>query len=79
MRPGLTGLAQVNGRNDTTWEARLNYDVEYVKNVTFVNDIKIIWKTFKLVFTRKGVSAQNSVTMEKFAGNKIENNKLKEE
>ena len=79
VRPGLTGLAQVNGRNDTTWEARFNHDVEYVKNVTFVNDVKIIFKTIKLVFTRKGVSGQNSVTMEKFTGNKIENNNFKEE
>lgn len=78
VRPGLTGLAQVNGRNDTTWEARLNYDVEYVKNVTFANDIKIILKTIKLVFTRKGVTEKGSATMTKFTGNKIEIDKEEE-
>lgn len=78
VRPGLTGLAQINGRNDTTWEARLNYDVEYVKNVTFMNDMEIIFKTIKLVFTRKGVNEKGSVTMTKFTGNKIENEKKEE-
>lgn len=78
VRPGLTGLAQINGRNDTTWEARLNYDVEYVKNVTFINDIKIIFKTIRLVFTRKGVNEKGSVTMTKFTGNKIETDKEEE-
>ena len=72
VRPGLTG------RNDTTWEARLNYDVEYVKNVTFINDIKIIFKTIRLVFTRKGVNEKGSVTMTKFTGNKIETDKEEE-
>lgn len=79
VRPGLTGLAQVNGRNDTTWDARFEHDIEYVQNVTFVNDVKIIFKTIKLVFTRKGVSSKGSVTMEKFTGNKVETNKVEEE
>lgn len=69
VRPGLTGLAQVNGRNDTTWADRLRYDVEYVNNISFKNDLLIILKTIKLVFTRKGVSSSTSVTMEKFKGN----------
>ncbi|MBQ8298810.1 MAG: sugar transferase [Clostridia bacterium] len=69
VRPGLTGLAQINGRNDITWEDRLKYDVEYVDNVSFKNDVSILFKTIKLVFTRKGVSSNTSVTMEKFKGN----------
>lgn len=69
VRPGLTGLAQVNGRNDVAWEKRFEYDLEYIQNITFKNDLKIIFKTIKLVFSRKGVNAQNSATMQKFAGN----------
>ena len=68
VRPGLTGLAQINGRNDTTWEERFKYDIEYVDNVTFKNDISIMFKTIKLVFTRKGVNGKGTVTMEKFKG-----------
>ena len=70
VRPGLTGLAQVNGRNLLGWEERFNYDIEYVKNINFIEDIKIIFKTIFLVVTRKGVSSSNSKTMEKFNGNK---------
>lgn len=70
VRPGLTGLAQVNGRNLLGWEERFNYDIEYVKNINFSEDIKIIFKTIFLVVTRKGVSSSNSKTMEKFNGNK---------
>lgn len=69
VRPGLTGLAQINGRNDTTWEDRLKYDVEYVDNISFKKDVLIILKTIKLVFSRKGVSSNTAVTMEKFKGN----------
>lgn len=70
VRPGLTGLAQVNGRNLLGWKERFNYDIEYVKNINFSEDIKIIFKTIFLVVTRKGVSSSNSKTMEKFNGNK---------
>lgn len=50
VRPGLTGLAQVNGRNTLTWEERFAYDLEYVGNISFINDVKIIWKTvFKFI------------------------------
>lgn len=70
VRPGLTGLAQVNGRNLLGWEERFNYDIEYVKNINFSEDIKIIFKTIFLVVTRKGVSSSNSKTMGKFNGNK---------
>jgi lipopolysaccharide/colanic/teichoic acid biosynthesis glycosyltransferase len=78
VRPGLTGLAQINGRNETTWEDRFKYDLEYVDNVSFKTDISIIFKTIKLVFTRKGVSGKNSATMEKFKGN-LENIDKKED
>ena len=70
VRPGLTGLAQVNGRNCITWEAKFKYDIEYVKNVTFINDCKIILKTIQKVVQRDGINATETVTMEKFKGNK---------
>ena len=55
VRPGLTGLAQVNGRNALQWEKRFEYDVQYVENITLMNDIKIIFKTIKKVFVRDGI------------------------
>lgn len=70
VRPGLTGLAQVNGRNCITWEAKFKYDIEYVNNITFVNDCKIILKTIEKVLLREGINAGENVTMEKFKGNK---------
>lgn len=66
VRPGLTGLAQVNGRNLLSWEERFKLDIEYINNITFINDIKIIIKTIVAVFKREGISSNNSVTMEKF-------------
>lgn len=67
VRPGLTGLAQVNGRNATTWNERFAYDVQYVDGVTFALDIKIICATVGVVFKRSGVSAEGHATMESFA------------
>ena len=78
VRPGLTGLAQVNGRNDTTWEERFKHDLEYVDNVTFKNDLSIILKTIKLVFTRKGINGNGTVTMKKFKGETEKINKKEE-
>ena len=69
VRPGLTGYAQVNGRNAITWEDRFKLDVEYVDNVTFLNDWKIIFKTIKTVFKRGGISEKGSATMDEFKGN----------
>ncbi|OQR09975.1 sugar transferase [Ligilactobacillus salivarius] len=69
VRPGLTGYAQVNGRNTITWEDRLKLDVEYVDNITFLNDWKIIFKTIKTVFKREGISEKGSATMDEFKGN----------
>lgn len=55
VRPGLTGLAQVNGRNAASWKKRFVFDIEYVNNVTFINDIKIIFKTLKVVFSNDDI------------------------
>jgi lipopolysaccharide/colanic/teichoic acid biosynthesis glycosyltransferase len=68
VRPGLTGLAQVNGRNAITWEEKFNLDVEYVDNITFLGDWKIIFKTVAKVFAREGISSENAATMEYFEG-----------
>ena len=70
VKPGLTGLAQVNGRNGITWEEKFHYDLEYVKNITFYCDCKIIFQTVMKVFGREGISSATSVTMEEFKGNK---------
>ncbi len=68
VRPGLTGYAQVHGRNAISWEERFELDVEYVDHVTLKNDIKIIFDTFLVVLKRDGISSETSVTMEKFLG-----------
>ena len=68
VRPGITGLAQVNGRNAISWEDRFKYDIEYVENQSFLLDLKILWKTFLKVIKRDGVSAKGHVTVEKFKG-----------
>lgn len=70
VRPGLTGLAQINGRNAINWEERFNLDVEYVDNITFLGDWKIIFLTIKKVLVREGISSDTSVTMEPFKGSK---------
>ena len=66
VRPGLTGEAQVNGRNEVGWDEKFAYDVDYVNNITFVNDCKIILATVDKVFKREGISSATSVTMESF-------------
>ena len=68
VRPGLTGHAQVNGRNAISWEDKFKLDVEYVDNITFVGDVKIIWKTAMSVLKREGISSETSATMEEFFG-----------
>jgi len=68
VRPGLSGLAQVNGRNAISWEEKFNLDVEYVDNISFINDWKIIFLTLKKVFVREGISSNSSATMEPFKG-----------
>ncbi|HDR4945903.1 TPA: sugar transferase [Bacillus cereus] len=69
VRPGLSGLAQVNGRNAISWEEKFNYDVEYVDNVSFTTDWKIILLTIKKVFIREGINSETATTMEPFKGN----------
>lgn len=70
VRPGLTGLAQVNGRNAVSWEIRFEYDVKYVDDITFVGDMKIIFRTVIKVLKHDGISSGTSATMEAFTGNK---------
>lgn len=70
VRPGLTGWAQVHGRNLTSWEERFEYDVEYVNNISFALDVKIILMTVRCVFAREGINAEGSATMEAFVGTK---------
>jgi lipopolysaccharide/colanic/teichoic acid biosynthesis glycosyltransferase len=72
VRPGLSGLAQVNGRNAISWEDKFNLDVEYVDNVSFIEDWKIILLTIKKVFVKEGISSDTSVTMEPFRGSKAD-------
>lgn len=64
VRQGLTGLAQVNGRNGITWEQKIDYDLQYIENITLWGDIKIILKTVQKVFVREGVSAEGMDTAE---------------
>lgn len=68
VRPGLTGLAQVNGRNAISWEQRFEFDVEYVSKITFRRDVAIIFKTVGKVFKSDGISSETSETMEDFTG-----------
>ncbi len=70
VRPGLSGLAQVSGRNAITWEEKFKLDIVYINNITIIGDIRIIIATLKKVLSRKGISSENSVTMEPFSGNK---------
>ena len=68
VKPGITGWAQVNGRNAISWEQKFKLDVEYVEKQSFALDIKILWMTFLNVIQRKGISADGHVTMEEFKG-----------
>src|SRR5690606_37210165 len=69
VRPGITGWAQVNGRNAISWQQKFDYDVWYVDNVSFGLDVKIFFLTIKKVFVREGISAEGQATMERFKGN----------
>lgn len=72
VKPGITGWAQVNGRNAISWEQKFDYDVWYVDNQSFWLDIKILWLTFLKVVKRSDISSGTSSTMEKFTGSKNE-------
>ena len=74
VRPGLTGYAQVNGRNAISWEARFDLDVEYNQKISLWMDIKILLKTVLAVFKREGISSETSATMEEFKGTDIQAN-----
>ena len=69
VKPGITGWAQINGRNATSWSQRFEYDVWYVEHISFVLDIKIFFKTIKKVFIREGINNSESVDMPLFQGN----------
>lgn len=69
VRPGLTGLAQVSGRNALSWQDRFALDVEYIENISFRNDLGIFFTTIKKVVKKEGISSATAVTMEEFKGN----------
>ena len=71
VRPGLSGLAQVNGRNTVSWEEKFAFDVEYAKKITFLGDVKIIFDTVKVALKREGISSETSATMEEFKGSSV--------
>jgi lipopolysaccharide/colanic/teichoic acid biosynthesis glycosyltransferase len=68
VRPGITGWAQVNGRNAISWEQKFEYDVWYVDNLSFRLDVKILWMTILKVFKREGISAEGQATVKAFKG-----------
>jgi undecaprenyl phosphate N,N'-diacetylbacillosamine 1-phosphate transferase len=68
VRPGITGWAQVNGRNAISWKQKFEYDVWYVDNCSFALDMKILWMTVHKVFKREGISQEGQATVEKFNG-----------
>lgn len=74
-RPGITGLAQVSGRNALGWEEKFALDVEYVERVSFRLDVQILWRTFAKVVRREGISAGQHATMPEFTGN--QNNSMR--
>lgn len=69
VRPGITGWAQVNGRNAISWEEKFEYDVWYVDNLSMLLDLKIIFRTIQKVIIREGISSTTTLTMEAFKGN----------
>lgn len=68
VRPGLTGYAQVHGRNTVSWEEKFDMDVKYVQHITFMGDLKILLETVIKVLKREGISSETSATMEEFKG-----------
>jgi undecaprenyl phosphate N,N'-diacetylbacillosamine 1-phosphate transferase len=72
VRPGLTGLAQINGRNSIKWKEKFNYDLEYVEKMSFMYDMRIVLDTIKKVIQREGINSETAATMELFTGNNEE-------
>lgn len=70
VKPGITGWAQINGRNAISWEEKFRYDINYVDNISFAVDLKIFFHTFTKVFIKEGISQEGETTMEKFTGSK---------
>ena len=68
VRPGLTGLAQINGRNRLSWVEKFKDDITYINSITFINDLKIFFNTIIKVFRREGIAQEGSATMDKFKG-----------
>jgi lipopolysaccharide/colanic/teichoic acid biosynthesis glycosyltransferase len=68
VRPGLTGLAQVNGRNQISWKEKFRYDNLYIKNITFLGDLRIIFSTIRKVIKKEGINQSDTTSMEKFNG-----------
>ncbi len=68
VKPGITGWAQVNGRNEISWEQKFNLDIEYVDKQNFALDVKILWLTILKVINRQGISANGHVTIDEFKG-----------
>jgi lipopolysaccharide/colanic/teichoic acid biosynthesis glycosyltransferase len=71
VKPGITGWAQINGRNAISWEQKFNYDIWYVDHLSFALDVKILFLTVKKVFKSEGISSANAATMERFTGNSV--------
>ena len=78
VRPGLSGLAQINGRNDIDWENKLAYDLGYIENITFFGDVKIIFETVFKVFKREGISEEGMETALDFGDYLLQNGKVTE-
>lgn len=74
VRPGLTGLAQISGRNAISWEDKFDMDIEYVDSISFLKDWKIVFITIKKVFVREGINSEVAATMEPFRGTNIKDN-----
>lgn len=76
VRQGLTGLAQVNGRNNITWEEKLDYDLKYIDNITFINDLKIVLKTVRKVFKREDIDTDGMETAEDLGDYLLRTNRI---
>jgi undecaprenyl phosphate N,N'-diacetylbacillosamine 1-phosphate transferase len=72
VRPGITGWAQVNGRNAISWEEKFKYDVYYVDHITLLLDLKVLWLTVMKVLKREGINSSENITMGEFKGNQYE-------
>ena len=73
VRPGITGWAQINGRNSITWDEKFSLDIFYIENQSLLLDCKIVWLTISRVITRENISANNHTTMPNFKGKKNKN------